>query len=357
MKYDIPYSKIFKLALLTSPLFGILGSVPVFALNRLEIPRVLIGFLGISTVTMLFWIVNILFLKFSESFTFRAKHWIRYGLSIIVCAVLLSIIFQLFVLRYVENNFQGDINVKFPPGGPSRLRFIMPVIQSISINVSVIVLMELILLRDRKQIIETENTILRLSNLEAKHSQLKQQLHPHFLFNSLNILKSLIKKSPEQAEEYLVKLSELLRFTIYSNKQALIKLADELELSISYLNMQKVRFNEALQVTINVKDKLKQNGYVPVYSLQLLIENAIKHNTLTAVRPLHISIFGNEKDNTVTVSNNIQSRPGIEDESGVGLSNLAERYRLLGNKIIDISKESGEFKVTINVLENENSNH
>ncbi|MBI3235053.1 MAG: histidine kinase, partial [Bacteroidetes bacterium] len=233
----------------------------------------------------------------------------------------------------------------------------MPLVQSFSINLFVIILTEIAILRDRKQKIETENTILRLANLEARHSQLKQQLHPHFLFNSLNILNSLIRKNPAQAEEYLVKLSELLRFTIYSNKQATVSLARELELSINYLNMQKVRFNEALDVSIDVDPVMQQDGYVPVYSIQLLIENAIKHNILTAQKPLHISITGDIKMNSVTVANNIQSKLTVEDESGVGLSNLAERYRLLGNKPINIVKDAKKFSVIINVLENENSNN
>jgi LytS/YehU family sensor histidine kinase len=221
----------------------------------------------------------------------------------------------------------------------------------------VIIILELVVLRYRKQKIESENAALRIVNLEARHSQLKQQLHPHFLFNSLNILKSLIKRNPDRAEKYLIKLSDLLRYSIYSKKQTIVSLEEELELSVNYLDMQKVRFTDALKVSINVPPAMKQDGYVPVYSIQLLIENAIKHNMLTTQYPLHISISGNEENKTVTVANNMQTRLMVEDESGVGLSNLSERYRLLGNWRVEICREQGEFKVTINILENESGNN
>jgi two-component system, LytTR family, sensor kinase len=356
MTNDIPFPKLFKLAFITSPLFGIMGSAPIFALNQLEFSKVASGFLVISVINLVFWSINILLLRFFERYTFRNSHWIRYIVSIITCSVLLVIIFQLFVVKIIQG-MPDDLPIQPALKEIPRLRFIMPVVQAFSINLFVIILTEIALLRDRKQKIETENTILRLANLEARHSQLKQQLHPHFLFNSLNILNSLIRKNPAQAEEYLVKLSELLRFSIYSNKQATVSLAQELELSIHYLNMQKVRFNEALGVSITVDTALQQQGYVPVYSIQLLIENAIKHNILTVQKPLHISITGDNKMNTVTVANNMQPKPTVEEESGVGLSNLAERYRLLGNKPIDIIKDEHKFSVTINVLENENSNN
>lgn len=355
MQYEIPYFKLFKLALIISPLFGILVAAPVFALNGIELSQLFRRFLEMSSLMLLFWIVNILLLKLFEKFTFRARHWLRYAASILICALLLYFIFKLFTPGLIHVVKEGMPPLP-PLRPPPRPPLFMPLIPSLTTNVLVIVLLELVVLKYREQKIETENAALRIVNLEARHSQLKQQLHPHFLFNSLNILKSLIKKSPGQAEEYLIKLSELLRFSIYSGKQAVVTLAEELELSVHYLNMQKVRFNDALEVSINVPPSMKQNCYVPVYSIQLLIENAIKHNTLTAQQPLHITICGNEENNTVTVMNNMQTRLTVEDESGVGLSNLTERYRLLGNKPVHISKESGQFRVTINVLENENSN-
>ena len=194
-----------------------------------------------------------------------------------------------------------------------------------------------------------------MANLEAKHSQLKQQLQPHFLFNSLNVLKSLIKRFPEQAEDYLEKLSEFLRFSINANMQTLIPLKEELELVTNYLHMQQVRFGNALNFNINIPSSLQ--GKVPVYSLQLLAENAIKHNVLTNANPLNIFINGNKEKKIISLSNNLQPKSTIDETNGVGLTNLSERYKLLGNYDISIIKTDNEFTVAIKVLENESSNN
>lgn len=356
MKEDIPYSKLIKLALLTTPLFGILGAAPALAMNRTELSRIMSGFLVVLSIALFLWFINILLLKITERISFDGKIWFRYLLSIITCIIVLF-----FLLQYIfpDNRLllPKELIGRIPERRFLTGRIMMPLIQALSLNIIVIVLIELVLLKERKQKIETENARLRLINLEAKHSQLKQQLQPHFLFNSLSTLKSLIKKNQDQAEEYLVKLSELLRFSIYADKQGVVSLEKELELCINYLNMQKVRFADALDFTVSVPTAMRMGGNVPVYSIQLLVENAIKHNTLTSQDPLHISINGDMKDSSITISNNIQPKLTIENGNGVGLSNLLERYRLLGNYPVDICKQNGSFIVTIKLLEDENSNY
>jgi LytS/YehU family sensor histidine kinase len=212
-------------------------------------------------------------------------------------------------------------------------------------------------LRATKQKIEAENTQLRMFNLEAKHSQLKQQLHPHFLFNSLSNLRSLIKRSPAQAEDYLEKLSRLLRLSIQSNLQTMVSVQEEIELTENYLDLQRLRFGEALQFFIEMPLDMKKFGKVPVYSIQLLVENAIKHNRITAGQPLKIHVTGDLIQRTITVENNFQPKPHLEEGSGVGLNNLKERYRLLNNDDIRVVRSPDKFIVTIKVWINESSDH
>ena len=100
--------------------------------------------------------------------------------------------------------------------------------------------------------------------------KLKQQIHPHFLFNSLNTLKALINKSPDDAEDYLIKLSDFLRVTVSTEYDNIVKIKDELKLCLDYLEMQKIRYGEALQFHIDIPEKIVQTGFVPVFSLQLL---------------------------------------------------------------------------------------
>jgi two-component system, LytTR family, sensor kinase len=359
MNKGIPYLKAIRMALITAPLFGLFGAAPVLEFNNIELNRITTGFLVITSVTLVIWAVNIGLLCLTNRFNFRGKDWVRYIASASACILIFLLASQLIPIKRAGMPIEltRDLPKDFLPRGfPKRLGILMPLIQAMSINLVIIVLLEMMLLRDKKRMIEEENAKLRMFNLEAKHSQLKQQLHPHFLFNSLSTLRSLIKRSPEQAEEYLEKLSELLRFSINSDSQTVIRLGEEIELTTNYLTMQQVRFGNALNFTINIPSDMRVNGKVPVYSIQLLVENAIKHNILTTAQPLYIVIKGDKKTRTITIENNLQSKLHVEDVSGVGLSNLAERYRLLNNEEISINKTSDKFIVTIKVLENESSN-
>ena len=359
MDKELTYLKAVRMALITSPLFGLLGAAPILDFNRIDLSRISTSFFIITSITLLIWAVNIGLLWLSYRFKFTRNDWLRYIASTAVGVLVFLLATRLIPMKRPEmpaefiKNFPKD----FPMGQfPRPMRLLMPLIQTISINLVVIVLLEILVLRDKKRIIEEENSRLRMFNLEAKHSLLKQQLHPHFLFNSLSTLGSLIKRSPQQAEEYLEKLSELLRFSINSDSQTVVGLGEELELTENYLSMQQVRFGNALDFTIDIPHKIRITGKVPIYSVQLLVENAIKHNILTTAQPLKIVIKSNKENSTISIENNLQPKLQIEDGSGVGLSNLVERYRLLNNEEINISKTNEKFIVTIKVLENESYN-
>lgn len=359
MDKEIPYLKAIRMALITAPLFGLLGAAPIFDFNKIDSTRIATSFFIVTSIVLIAWAVNIGLLWLGNRFKFGGKDWLRYIVSTASCVLIFILVSQLIPMKRPEipAEFVKDFPKNFPMGGfPKPMRLLMPMIQTMSINLVIIVLLEILVLRDKKRIIEEENSRLRMFNLEAKHSQLKQQLHPHFLFNSLSTLGSLIKRSPQQAEEYLEKLSELLRFSINSDSQAVIGLDEELELTENYLNMQQVRFGNALDFTIDIPQNMKLAGKVPVYSIQLLVENAIKHNILTTSHPLTIVIKRGEENNTISIENNSQPKLHIENGSGVGLSNLAERYRLLNNEEINIERTSDKFIVSIKVLDNESCN-
>ena len=181
---------------MTAPLFGMLGAVPAFAMDRPEYSRILSGFAMVVGLSLLYWALNILLLRIVAGYSFSGLNSLRYLISIAVSTLAGVLIFHWFFTNMKPPdpaNFPPGIRIRFPqPGGGLRLS--MPAIQALSINIIILVLIEMIMLKVRKQQIEHENDRLRLTNLEARHYQLKQQLHPHFLFNSLNTLKSLIKK-------------------------------------------------------------------------------------------------------------------------------------------------------------------
>jgi len=210
------------------------------------------------------------------------------------------------------------------------------------------------LLREKKAIIESENAQLKIKNIEATYNQLKQQIHPHFLFNSLNTLKTLIRKHPQDAEVYLKKLSDFLRASITLNNENLVKLSDELKFCLDYLELQKGRFGEALKYSIAIPEEVK-SGYVPVFSVQHLMENAIKHNALTIENPLLIEV--NYDNMRIVVTNNLQSKGKTEETTARGLANLAERYKILSGDEIILQPDDNHFSVSLKILDHEDSNH
>ncbi len=240
-----------------------------------------------------------------------------------------------------------------PPDKP----FIFPLLTRImTINLIILTLGELVFIYFRKQKVEQENALLRQSNLEARNNQLKMQLHPHFLFNSLNTLHLLQKKDPDKAEEYLLKLSDILRYSTTSAMNDLVDVKDELRLCLSYLQMQQVRFGEMLHFNISNPALYKAKGSIPVYALQLLAENAIKHNAFSISEPLSILISYDETEKTITVSNRIRKKQSHETSSKTGLYNLSERYRLLAGKAIIIVNDEHEFSVKLKLLEPNQNN-
>jgi two-component system, LytTR family, sensor kinase len=212
-----------------------------------------------------------------------------------------------------------------------------------------------VILQDQKAHSDLENSILKTANMEAANQLLRQQIHPHFLFNALNTLKSLYRRNPKTAEEYLIRLSDFLRASISDNNARLTRLKDEIKLCLDYLEMQKIRFGQALVFSVTISDDKLENGYVPSFSLQPLLENAIKHNEITEESPLYISI--SQEGEWVRVKNNLQLKVTSEASTGSGLSNLAERYRILSNDELIIIDDGKYFSVSIKILGNENNNN
>jgi two-component system LytT family sensor kinase len=200
---------------------------------------------------------------------------------------------------------------------------------------------------------ELENSRLQLRNAQAENLLLKQQIHPHFLFNSLNTLKALYKKDSSLGEVYLLNLADFLRSAVSHNNRHAATLQEELEICKNYLEMQKIRFNEALEWNLKIENQEILKGLVPSFSLQPLLENAIKHNIFTRETPLKLLII--QKGNYITVCNNINLRNAGQTSTKSGLSNLAERLLLWSGEEIIIKNDGILFSVSFKIMPNENS--
>jgi sensor histidine kinase YesM len=222
-------------------------------------------------------------------------------------------------------------------------------------NFLVIIVQNIVILRHEKINADLENARLKAANLESANLLLKQQIHPHFLFNALSMLKSLYKTDVRAGEEYLLHLVDFLRASLADPQSRTSLLRDEIKLCNDYLEMQKIRFEDALICTIDIPEPILSGGAVPPFSVQSLIENAIKHNEVTESSPLLIDIF--YKEGRIFIENNIQVRNQIDTPSGKGLINLLERYKILSDEEVIIRQDNKVFSVSIKVLTNEAGDH
>lgn len=225
----------------------------------------------------------------------------------------------------------------------------------ILINTLVIALQNYVIIQDAKVKSDLENFYLKAANADAANQLLRQQIHPHFLFNALNILKSLYRTNTKAGEEYLLHLSDFLRVAVSTNNIKIIPVKDELKLCEDYLQMQKIRFGNALLYTISISEEVLKTKFLPSFSIHPLLENAIKHNELTDESPLHIQII--QEGERIRVSNNLKLKATTEVSTGSGLMNLSERYKILAKDEIIISEGNGFFSVSIKILNHEDSNH
>jgi two-component system, LytTR family, sensor kinase len=210
-----------------------------------------------------------------------------------------------------------------------------------------------------KQILSHRNQHLENEKLKAELNNLKQQLNPHFLFNSLNSLNSLMREDVAKSHVFLENLSILLRFSLDNQKKDLILLEEELRVLNAYIYLVKIRFGDRLTILLkNMECSDIPNpfgtegvkGKVPPMALQLLIENAVNHNEISSKKHLEIRLDIAENKEAITISNNINPKHSPSEGTGMGLYNLNTRYVLLANKEIDIIDTDGIFKVTIPII-------
>jgi hypothetical protein len=187
---------------------------------------------------------------------------------------------------------------------------------------------------------------LQKESIASQYESLKAQVNPHFLFNSLNVLTSLVETDQKLAVKFIRKLSEVYRYVLDSRQKEVVPLAEELGFLDSYIYLQKIRHGEALQV----QNELPENGNIMVVplSLQLLLENAIKHNMALDEEPLRIRLY--LENEYLVVQNNLQERRIREASTGAGLPNIEARYSYLTHKPVLIEKSAHRFTVKLPLL-------
>jgi len=167
------------------------------------------------------------------------------------------------------------------------------------------------------------------------------------LFNSLNVLTSLIPKDQELATKFVKKLSEVYRYVLDNQNKEIVPLSEELQFLESFIFLQKIRFQDHLKVAIDLPKK--SDIMVPPLSLQMLMENAIKHNEVSQENPLEITLYL-ENDEYLVMRNSLQQKNQPIESSGIGLENIKARYEFLTDKLVQILRDQGQFEVKLPVL-------
>ncbi len=225
------------------------------------------------------------------------------------------------------------------------------IVIALIVDVIVITLMEVVFFFHKWKTSLVESETLRRQNVEIQFAAITSQINPHFLFNSLNVLGSLIETDPEKAAAFTREFARIYRYVLDSNERFVVPLSEELKFVRSYLFLQQIRFGSNLVVSERL-DSTASGKFLPPLSLQLLIENAIKHNEISAEHPLRIDIEG--QADHITVTNNYRPLPKKHEEGGgFGLRNLTERYAHYTDRQPDFRVENGLYRATIPLLEDE----
>lgn len=184
-------------------------------------------------------------------------------------------------------------------------------------------------------------------NVSAQFESLKNQLDPHFLFNSLNVLNALIDENPEKAQDFTNSLSKIYRYILDQKNKELVLLEEELRFAKSYMELLHMRYEDGLTYSFPETIILKEGKVVPL-SLQLLLENVIKHNKVSGLKPIHISI--KEEDGYLCIQNNLNRKTNHDDRKGIGLENIANRYAILTNRQVILTVTEDYFTIKIPIL-------
>jgi hypothetical protein len=187
---------------------------------------------------------------------------------------------------------------------------------------------------------------LEKDNIEARYEALRAQINPHFLFNSLNSLTTMVQDN-KPAVDYVGNLSDLLRYMLKSGEKELVLIRDEISIMNSYISLQKMRFPDTLNIKVDVPESF-YHFVVPPLVLQMLVENCIKHNIISKENPLNVEISASR--DTISITNNLQRKSGVES-TGQGLNNITGRYRFFTTRNVEIIETTDSFKVIIPLLQ------
>ena len=311
--------------------------------NR-PVHNIVVGFLYSFIVAVSIFAVNIkTFNWLRRKFPWDTRLIQRLGSEILLTNLSAAIIVSVFALIFslVFNHF-----------GNQELSIILfkNIIVAIVLNTLAVSVLEGYYYFKQWKISLVQTEQLKRENIQSQFEALKNQIDPHFLFNSMNTVYSLIDTDPDKAKEFITRFSKTYRHVLDVKDKVVVLLKDEIEFLDSYIFLQKIRYEGNLEISIDI-DAQKLNTYIPPLSLQMLVENAIKHNVVSDKMPLKIHIYINEE--YLYVKNNLQLKTDIPESTKIGLNNLTKRYKHISERIPDFYIKDNEYIARIPILKEE----
>jgi two-component system LytT family sensor kinase len=317
---------------------GVLASVPKIAERHFSVSEALVNS-GITFLFALFvWYFNIYTLpaysannKNREFSVFRLVQSLLLGIAV------------MFLLAWLQQLLLSHLDF-----GPNML---MIEFRGILINLIFFMFLHLLYQGYENQQVGIELERTKADSLGAQYEMLKQQVNPHFLFNNMNTLKAMVETGDTDTVDFILKLSDFYRFTLESRKLDLIHLSDEIEILTAYMFLLKARFEDGINLTNTIEPQY-YGSLSPPFTIQLLIENCIKHNVVSLDHPLQINIY--TENDKIIIENKLQLKKSKEVSTKVGLENINQRYIHLLNKHIDIEVDEQYFKIKLPVIHEHN---
>lgn len=285
---------------------------------------------------------NAMYFKYLETLNWPEHSGPRRIFTGVIGSAVISVV-GIFLLRLVTETLYGGMSVSEFLASESYRNYTF----GASVALIVVLAFHVIYFYNKDQKKKVKESQIVAKTESAKFESLKNQLDPHFLFNSLNVLTSLIGENPGQAEKFTTKLSKVYRYVLEQKDKDLISLSEELAFARSYMQLLQMRFEEAIEYKIPERVSQDEAKIVPL-SLQLLLENAVKHNVITSQNPLKIEIF--EENGYLVVQNNINPKKSLEKSTKVGLRNIKQRYQLVTDKQVLIEDDQLIFRVKLPLL-------
>lgn len=326
------------------PVIGLMGHIIFF--NRNETGSERFGFLTIYLLsiaeTIVLWEMNrAVVLHYRKAFSGLEQTTKRIIYTLIVCTVLTIVLRILNIFIYDKSLLWG---YRFPLEA-----YLHSVFVAILFVVIIAGIYEAVYYFTMWKNTAVEAEVLRAENLQTELDLLKVQLNPHFLFNTFGSLSSLIDEDPARAKIFLEQMSVVYRYILQSHDKPLITLKEELEFISSYARLLKTRFENGLQLEFKITRTEYYDYSLPVLTIQLLVENAVKHNIIIPDRPLVVTVYTDDGANLI-VENNLQKKMNVRFSNKKGLLNIITKYKILANQDVKIEETGGYFRVSVPLI-------